>query len=66
MNENVLAGNVRLTADELREIDTAASAITVRGERPPPAALAGADRSLTGLQPSQPLTRNTQFSDSSA
>ena len=35
LEENLAAADVTLTADDLREIDTAASGITVEGDRYP-------------------------------
>ena len=44
LNENVCAANVQLTSDDLQEIETAASGISVRGARLPPEMLALSER----------------------
>jgi aryl-alcohol dehydrogenase-like predicted oxidoreductase len=44
LEENLSAADVRLASDDLRAIDTAASKITLKGERLPEAAL-----KMTGL-----------------
>jgi aryl-alcohol dehydrogenase-like predicted oxidoreductase len=44
MNENFLSAAIHLGPDELREINAAAAAIQVQGERLPPAVLAQIDR----------------------